>query len=93
MRRREFLGVLGSAAAMPLVAHAQQRERMRRVGVLMHLAADDPEGQARNAAFLQGLEALGWSVGRNVASIPDGSLIPIFIARTRRNWWRLRRMC
>jgi putative tryptophan/tyrosine transport system substrate-binding protein len=66
MRRREFLGVLGSAAAMPLVAHAQQRERMRRVGVLMHLAADDPEGQARNAAFLQGLEALGWSVGRNV---------------------------
>ena len=66
MRRREFLGVLGSAAAMPLVAHAQQRERMRRIGVLMHLAADDPEAQARNAAFLQGLEALGWSVGRNV---------------------------
>ena len=66
MRRREFLGVFGSAAAMPLVAHAQQRERMRRIGVLMHLAADDPEAQARNAAFLQGPEALGWSVGRNV---------------------------
>jgi putative ABC transport system substrate-binding protein len=45
---------------------AQQGERVRRVGVLMHLAADDAEGQSRHAAFLQGLQELGWSVGRNV---------------------------
>ena len=50
----------------PLVARAQQSERMRRIGVLMNTAADDPESQARNAAFLQGLQELGWTVGRNV---------------------------
>ncbi len=67
MRRREFLGVLGGAAvAWPLDARAQQGERMRRIGVLSALAADDPESMARIAAFLQGLQELGWSVGRNV---------------------------
>ena len=67
MRRREFITLLGgAAAAWPLAARAQQRERMRRVGVLMHLAADDPEGQSRVAAFLQGLQEAGWAVGRNV---------------------------
>jgi putative tryptophan/tyrosine transport system substrate-binding protein len=67
MRRREFLTVLGSATlAWPLVARAQQAERMRRIGVLMAQAADDAEGQARLAAFLQGLQELGWTVGRNV---------------------------
>src|SRR6266480_2869523 len=67
MRRREFLGLVGGAVgAWPLVARAQQRERMRRIGVLMHLAADDPEGQRRVAAFLQGLQEAGWAVGRNV---------------------------
>jgi putative tryptophan/tyrosine transport system substrate-binding protein len=50
----------------PLAARAQQPERMRRIGVLTGLAANDPEGQARIAAFLQGLEESGWSVGRNV---------------------------
>ena len=54
------------AAAWPLAARAQQPERMRRIGVLMSLAADDPEGQARIAAFLQGLQQLGWADGRNV---------------------------
>jgi putative ABC transport system substrate-binding protein len=67
MRRREFLGVLGGAAAgWPLAARAQQGGAMRRIGVLMILAPDDPEGQARLAAFAQGLQELGWTVGRNV---------------------------
>jgi putative tryptophan/tyrosine transport system substrate-binding protein len=67
MRRREFITLLGGAAAVwPIAAGAQQRERMRRIGVLMHLAADDPEGQSRVAAFLQGLQEAGWAVGRNV---------------------------
>jgi len=67
MRRRDFITVIaGSAAVWPLVARAQQPERMRRVGVLMSLPADDPQGQARLTAFLQGLQELGWSVGRNV---------------------------
>jgi hypothetical protein len=67
MRRRDFITLLGGAAtAWPLAARAQQRERMRRIGVLMHLAADDPEGQRRVAAFLQGLQEAGWAVDRNV---------------------------
>jgi putative ABC transport system substrate-binding protein len=66
MRRRELLGVLGSAVAWPLVARAQQPERMRRIGVLTGIAADDPEAQARQAAFVQGLAQLGWTDGRNV---------------------------
>jgi putative tryptophan/tyrosine transport system substrate-binding protein len=67
MKRREVIALLGgAAAAWPLAARAQQGERMRRVGVLSSLTADDPEGQARLAAFLQGLQQLGWSDGRNV---------------------------
>jgi putative ABC transport system substrate-binding protein len=67
MRRREFIALLGgAAAAWPLAARAQQRERMRRVGLLMNLSSDDAEGQARLAAFLQGLQEAGWAVGRNV---------------------------
>jgi putative tryptophan/tyrosine transport system substrate-binding protein len=66
IRRREFINLLGSAAAAwPLIARAQQRQPMRRIGVLMNLAADDPEGQARVAAFLQGLQETGWAVGQN----------------------------
>ena len=64
--RREFITLLGgAAAAWPLAAGAQQGARMRRVGVLMNRAADDPEGQTRLAAFLQGLQEAGWTVGGN----------------------------
>src|SRR5262245_31208337 len=67
MRRREFITLLGGAAAtLPVAGRAQQPERVRRIGVLMSLAADDKEGQARLAAFLQGLQELGWIDGRNV---------------------------
>jgi len=67
MKRREFITLLGgAAAAWPLTTRAQPDERMRRIGVLMNLAADDPEGQARIAAFHQGLQAWGRTVGRNV---------------------------
>jgi ABC-type uncharacterized transport system substrate-binding protein len=66
MRRRDFIALLGGAAAWPLAARAQPPERMRRIGVLMSLAADDPEGHARIAAFLQGLQHLDWTDGRNV---------------------------
>jgi putative tryptophan/tyrosine transport system substrate-binding protein len=66
MKRREFISLLGGAAAWPLAARAQQSRRMRRVGALMPYAANDPHAQARNAAFLQGLQQLGWTVGTNV---------------------------
>jgi putative tryptophan/tyrosine transport system substrate-binding protein len=66
MRRRAFIALFsGAVAALPLVVRAQQHGRMRRIGVLMHLTADDPEGQSRLAAFLQGLQEAGWAVGRN----------------------------
>jgi putative ABC transport system substrate-binding protein len=66
MRRREFMTVIGGAAAWPVVVHAQQPERVRRVGVLMHVAESDPDGQARLTVFVQGLNALGWAEGRNL---------------------------
>src|SRR6478736_6324736 len=66
--RRKFLATLlgGTAAAWPLAARAQQSERVRRIGVLMNTISDDAEGQARLAAFHQGLQQLGWTVGHNV---------------------------
>jgi putative ABC transport system substrate-binding protein len=67
MKRREFIALLGgAAAAWPLAARAQQPNQMRRIGVLMPNAADDPEYQARITAFLQELAQLGWIDGRNV---------------------------
>jgi ABC-type uncharacterized transport system substrate-binding protein len=67
MRRRQFITLLGGAAAWPLAAGAQQGARMRRrIGVLHTPAANDPDGQARNAAFLLGLQQFGWTDGRNV---------------------------
>jgi ABC-type uncharacterized transport system substrate-binding protein len=68
MRRRELIKLIAgsAAAASPLAAHTQQADQMRRVGILMNRAADDPEGQARVGTFRQALEQLGWSEGRNV---------------------------
>src|SRR5713101_5482909 len=67
MRRREFITLLGGvAAAWPLCARSQERERVRQVGVLFGLAADDPVSQARHTAFVQGLQELGWTDGRNM---------------------------
>jgi len=67
LRRRRFITLIGgAAAAWPLAARAQQPDRMRRIGVLTNLVENDPEGQARAAAFLQGLQQLGWTDGRNV---------------------------
>ena len=67
MKRRQFITLLGGAVAGgPLAARAQQPEQMRRIGVLTNLVADDPEAQARVGAFLQGLQELGWAVGRNM---------------------------
>ena len=67
MRRREFITLLGSAtAAWPLIARAQQAGGIRRIAVLMPFAKSHPEGQARNEAFLQELQKLGWTEGRNL---------------------------
>jgi len=66
MRRREFIAAFGGMAAWPLAARAQQRMQVRRIGALMPYAADDPQAQARNGAFLQGLQQLSWSLGQNL---------------------------
>jgi putative ABC transport system substrate-binding protein len=66
VRRREFIGLLGGATAWPVAARAQQAERMRRLGVLMPLTADDPLGQVRMVALREGLGKLGWIEGRNI---------------------------
>jgi len=81
MRRREFIAFLGSSlAGWPLAARSQQGERVRRVGVLVPGAADDPEWQARVGAFQQALALLGWTIGRNVridtrSATPDAAEI------------------
>ena len=67
MRRRDFIkAIVGSAVACPHLVRAQQNERMRRIAALMPFTATDAQAQARNAAFLQGLQQLGWTVGRNI---------------------------
>ena len=68
MKRREFIAALGGAVtiATPITAHPQQAERVRRIGMLMNLAADDPQSVARMTAFVQGLQELGWTHGRNM---------------------------
>jgi putative ABC transport system substrate-binding protein len=66
MKRREFITLLGGAAAWPIGARAQQAERTRRIGVLMNALEDDREAKVRFEAFVQGLRQLGWIEGRNV---------------------------
>ena len=90
--RREFITLLGgAAAAWPLAARAQQPERMRRIGVLMNMAADDPTGQTRLLAFAQALAQAGWTDGRNVRiDIRWGAGDPERIRNMRRSWLRWR---
>jgi hypothetical protein len=66
VKRRQFMMLLGGTAAWPLAARAQQGERMRHIGVLSNLAAEDPEGRGRIEALLQGLSELGWREGRTL---------------------------
>ena len=66
MRRRDFIIAGSAAATWPLLARAQQGERARHIAVLMNIPEDDPKGQARFAAFLQGMQQLGWADGRNI---------------------------
>ena len=66
MKRRKFITLVGGAVAMPLIARAQQTERMRRIGVLMPFARDNPLTRERTTAFLQELRQLGWTVGSNL---------------------------
>jgi putative tryptophan/tyrosine transport system substrate-binding protein len=69
VKRRAFITLLGgAAAAWPLAAHAQQAPSMRRVGVLMAYPVNDPQAQARNAAFVQGLQQFGWTTLRSITA-------------------------
>ena len=93
IRRREFitlLGGAGAAGAWPLAARAQQRDRIRRIGVLLPAAGDNPQFQAWVGAFQKGLASLDWTIGHNVCGLTsDGprAMRPKF-ADTRRNWPR-----
>jgi len=93
VRRREFITLLGgAAAAWPLAARAQQPEQMRRIGVLMNAAADDPYGQTRLAAFQQVLHQSGWRDNRDVRIDAHWArMTSTASADTRRNWSHLRR--
>jgi|SRR5215468_5129848 len=88
VRRRDFIKVIGgSAAVWPLAARAQPGERVRLIGVIHSGAADDPNIKARNAAFLQALQQLGWTDGRTFGSTYVGPrLMPNLFANIPRNW-------
>ncbi len=87
LERREFITLLGGAAtAWPLAARAQQGERMRRIGVLNYLAADDPDSSPRVAAFAQAMQELGWHDGRNIQiDYRWGGAVSTALADTRPN--------
>ena len=88
MRRREFIAGIAGVSALPLAARSQEREQVRRIGVLLPATADDLDMQARLAAFHQGLALLGWTIGRNVRIAPAGPRpMPPRFAGTPRNWW------
>jgi len=89
MRRRDFITLLSSTAVgWPLPGHTQQQDRMRRIGV--NSGANDQPAQARHAAFLQGLQQLGWTEGRNVhIDTRWSAAMPLRFGDTRRNWSRL----
>jgi hypothetical protein len=92
MRRRELITLLGGAAATwPVAARGQQGERVRRIGVLVNGASDDWEGQARLAAFEQGLQQLGWTAGHrdhgDQPSPPPGRAQTLRVAQRRCNTW------
>ena len=91
--RRQFITLLGGvAAAWPLAARAQQADRMRRIGILMTIAANDPEAQARIVMFAQSLQALGWTDGRNARIDIRWSTARVdTLSNTPRNWLRFRR--
>jgi putative ABC transport system substrate-binding protein len=89
MKPREFIAGIGGAAALPFAPRAQERERVRRIGVHMPTSANDPEAAPRIAAFAQGLQQLGWTVGGNVRSITAGARrTRTAFANTRRSWLR-----
>ena len=92
MRRREFITILGGAAAWPFAARAQQPDGMRLIGVITGTGADDPESKARHAAFEQALQQLGWTQGRNVRiDYRFVGAMPPSSADKRKNWSRSRR--
>jgi putative tryptophan/tyrosine transport system substrate-binding protein len=87
MKRRDFITLLGGAAAWPLAARAQQAERMRRIGLLHGLVENDPEAQARIKAFRHGLEALGWTgAATSRSTIASPAATPPSPGLTRMNW-------
>ena len=88
MRRREFITLLGGAAATwPIAARAQQTDRMRRIGVIFGGTASDPDIQVRLTAFLQVLQQLGWTEGRNIRIEFAGAReMPTTLANMQRNW-------
>jgi putative tryptophan/tyrosine transport system substrate-binding protein len=86
VNRRDLIALLGSTAvSWPLGARAQQQERIRRIGVLMNTAADEPEAQARLAAFMQELQELGWTVGRNLRVEYRWTPVPGDLARLQKD--------
>ena len=92
MKRREFVTLLGAAAAWPLAARAQQPEQMRRIGVLLPATSDDAQYQAWFGAFLQALGQSGWTIGRNVqVDTRWATANADSVRRQRPNWPLLRR--
>ena len=85
MKRREFITLLGGAAAWPLAARAQQGDRVRRIGVLMAGDENDP-GKRRVSLFTQTLADFGWSDGRNVRTFGGAAVTPIGYERSQRSW-------